>query len=130
MSANTVARSRDCAHARGLLHLEKGSELIDSRGRRPQVTSLPRSIGLHGLIRLNSRSRHNTFDRSVAVARVDRGPPRQRGFGPGYRRRPAAFPRTRMPILNLASQKERSTPAKPSPRVLASGGIDTLSVAG
>lgn len=77
MSANTVARSRDCAHARGLLHLEKGSELIDSRGRRPQVTSLPRSIGLHGLIRLNSRSRHDTFDRSVAVARVDRGPPRQ-----------------------------------------------------
>jgi len=40
------------------------------------------------------------------------------------------IPRTRMPILNLASQKERSTPAKPSPRVLASGGIDTLSVAG
>jgi|ERR1035438_827944 hypothetical protein len=129
MSANTVARSRDCAHARGLLHLEKGSELIDSRGRRPQVTSLPRSIGLHGLIRLNSRSRHDTFDRSVAVARVDRGPLDNEDsvLDTGDDR---PHPSHAYADPQLGQPEGTFNPAKPSPRVLASGGIDTLSVAG
>jgi hypothetical protein len=131
MSANTVARSRDCAHARGLLHLEKGSELIDSRGRRPQVTSWPRSIGLHGPDPVELEKQvHHRVDRDMAVARVNRGRPRRRGFRPWIPATTGRVPATRMPILNLASQKESSTPAKPSPRVLTARGIDSCPGAG